>query len=104
MEEAFGTRNTVLPIEKQQEYEKRIVGQKTSTGTEIKGFTVHAFDRLTVRVISPERILNMLAQTPEISKSDLTCDVYKADGSGIVINRNTGYIVTVEFTRRKPRR
>ena len=41
-------------------YRNRIVGQKTSDGVQVKGFSDHAFDRIAQRNLSPKRIEDML--------------------------------------------
>ena len=76
-------------------YDRRIIGKTTSTGTVIKKFSGHSYQRLAERMISPKRITDMLEQTPTKSKKDPNCDVYAHNGSKIVIDRTTGIIVSV---------
>lgn len=82
-------------------YKRRIVGKKTSTGTKIKGFSNHAFMRLAERRVSPNRIEQILAQKPELDKKHPSRDVYKHNGIGVVVDRNTGEIVTVMMTKKR---
>jgi hypothetical protein len=87
-----------LSAKDKSKYDSRIVGQKTSSGVEVKSFSNHAYDRLAQRRISSNRILQMLTQTPQPSKSNPDCDVYKHNGSSIVIDRNSGKVVTVMWS------
>jgi hypothetical protein len=82
-------------------YDRRILGMKTSTGTEIKSFSDHAYQRLAQRRISPNRIEWMFAQKPEPDKTHLSRDVYKDNGAGIVVDRDTGIVVTIMWTGKK---
>ncbi|GHV35143.1 hypothetical protein FACS1894187_07220 [Synergistales bacterium] len=79
-------------------YDRRIIGQKTSSGTEIKSFSEHSYQRIAERGISPNRVLQMLAQTPSQDKTNPDNDIYRHNGSSIVINRNSGNVVTVMWS------
>ncbi|MDR2042851.1 MAG: DUF1073 domain-containing protein [Clostridium sp.] len=93
-----GKKNHTLSAKDKQKYNARIVGKKTSTGTEITGFSIHAYQRIAERRVSPNRIEQMMAKTPEKSKTNPKCDVYKENGAGLVVDRDSGNIVTVMWT------
>ena len=95
----MGTR-THLSEEDKASYTKRIVGQKTSDGVEVKGFTDHAFDRIAQRNISKAQIERML-QSPDIvpDKSHPERKCYDIKGKRLVLDGKTGEIITVEKRR-----
>ena len=94
-------RGRMLSDKDKQKYEKRIVGQKTSTGLEITGFDEngHTFQRIAERGISPARIENMIAQEPVPDKKFTNREIYWHEGSGIVIDTDTGVIITTMWRR-----
>ena len=84
-------------------YDRRLIGQKSSTGLEITGISDHANMRIAERRISPNRILNMLSKEPTQSDVLKNCDVYSDAGSSVVIDRDNGVIVTVMWARERKR-
>jgi phage-related protein (TIGR01555 family) len=79
-------------------YDRRILGRKTSTGTEIKSFSDHAYQRLAQRRISPKRMEDMLEVKPIQSKTNPNADLYRKNGAEIVLDRTNGKIVTIMWT------
>lgn len=81
-------------------YKKRIVGQTTSDGVTVKGFSEHAFDRVAQRNLSPKRIEDMLRSTnvsPDKTYASRRC--YDVKGSRLVLDHTTGTIVTIEWRK-----
>ena len=81
-------------------YRNRIVGQKTSDGVQVKGFSDHAFDRIAQRNLSPKRIEDML-RSPNVSpdKTYQNRRCYDVKGSRLVLDHTTGTIVTIEWRK-----
>ena len=79
-------------------YSKRIVGQTTSDGVKVTGFSGHAFDRIAQRNLSPKRIEDMLSSS-EVSpdKNHPTRRCYDTKGSRLVLDYTNGTIVTIEW-------
>lgn len=81
-------------------YRNRIVGQKTSDGVQVKGFSNHAFDRIAQRNLSPKRIEDMLRSqnvSPDKTYQNRRC--YDVKGSRLVLDHTTGTIVTIEWRK-----
>ncbi len=81
-------------------YRNRIVGQKTSDGVQVKGFSDHAFDRIAQRNLSPKRIEDMLRSqdvSPDKTYQNRRC--YDVKGSRLVLDHMTGTIVTIEWRK-----
>ena len=81
-------------------YSKRIVGQKTSDGIEVTGFSDHAFDRIAQRNITKGQIEKMLGSTkvsPDKTYPDRNC--YDIKGKRLVLDTQNGVIVTIEKRR-----
>lgn len=81
-------------------YRNRIVGQKTSDGVQVKGFSDHAFDRIAQRNLSPKRIEDMLRSQnvlPDKTYQNRRC--YDVKGSRLVLDHTTGTIVTIEWRK-----
>lgn len=81
-------------------YRNRIVGQKTSDGVQVKGFSDHAFDRIAQRNLSPKRIEDMLRSqnvSPDKTYQNRRC--YDVKGSRLVLDHTTGTIVTIEWRK-----
>ena len=103
----FGNQNAAGPHKRshlskadKEKYEKRIVGQITSDGVKVTGFSDHAFDRIAQRNLSPKRIETMLASndiSPDRTHPNRRC--YDTDGSRLVLDFTDGTIVTVEWRR-----
>lgn len=87
--------------EQREKITKRLVGQKSSKGTEVKAVSDHAFDRVGQRMISPGRIEKMLASTdtkPDKTHPDRT--VYDIEGSRLVLS-DDGTVVSVMWRKKK---
>lgn len=81
-------------------YRNRIVGQKTSDGVQVKGFSDHAFDRIAQRNLSQKRIEDMLRSqdvSPDKTYQNRRC--YDVKGSRLVLDHTTGTIVTIEWRK-----
>ena len=81
-------------------YRNRIVGQKTSDGVQVTGFSDHAFDRIAQRNLSPKRIEDMLRSqnvSPDKTYQNRRC--YDVKGSRLVLDHTTGTIVTIEWRK-----
>lgn len=79
-------------------YTKRIVGQTTSDGVKITGFSGHAFDRVAQRNVSAKRIEAMIRSakvSPDKKHPNRRC--YDVKGSRLVLDHTTGTIVTIEW-------
>lgn len=79
-------------------YTKRIVGQTTSDGVKITGFSGHAFDRVAQRNVSAKRIEAMI-RSAKVSqdKKHPNRRCYDVKGSRLVLDHTTGTIVTIEW-------
>jgi hypothetical protein len=95
-----GGRSGKLSSKDRAKYQRRIVGKKTSTGTELKGFSEHAYQRLAERRISVHRIEQIIGKKPTPSKTHSERDVYEDNGARIVLDRNTGEIVTIMWANK----
>ena len=83
-----------------EKYSKRIVGQKTSDGITVTKFSNHAYDRIAQRNISMGQIEKLLQSSnivPDKTYPDRNC--YDIPGKRLVLNKNTGEIVTIEWRR-----
>lgn len=102
-----GNQNAAGPHQRQhlsksdkESYSKRIVGQKTSDGVAETGFSDHAFDRIAQRNITKGQIEQMLGSsnvTPDKTHAERNC--YDIKGKRLVLDKNTGTIVTIEKRR-----
>ena len=81
-------------------YTKRIVGQKTSDGVTVTGFWDHAFDRIAQRNMSMgqiEKLLKSSQVSPDKTYPNRNC--YDVPGKRLVLDKNTGEIVTIEWRK-----
>lgn len=76
-------------------YNKIIIGIKASNGVTIKKLSEHAYDRAAQRGIAPSQILDALQSAPTISSKDPTCREYDNKGIRVVVNYQSGNIVSV---------
>ena len=87
-----------LSAQKRREYEKKIVGQRTSKGVTIKKLSKHTCDRCGQRRLSAEKVREAV-QHPEVVKPDTTHDGnkfrYKKGRVVVVVDHDDGEIVTV---------
>lgn len=84
----------------QEKYTKRIVGQKTSDGITVTGFWNHAFDRIAQRNMSMGQIEKLLQNgqvSPDKTYPNRNC--YDVPGKRLVLDKNTGEIVTIEWRK-----
>lgn len=88
-----------LSAQQRKEYEKKIIGQKTSKGVTIKKLSKHTCDRLGQRRVSVDKIMGMI-QHPETVKLDKTHGGgnkfrYTKGRYTAVVDHDNGEIVTV---------
>lgn len=76
-------------------YDDLLIGRQTSDGVKISGLSQHAYDRAAQRHLSPGQMLDALRNEPQPSRSDPTCRTYDGDGHRMVVNAETGKIVTI---------
>lgn len=76
-------------------YDNLLRGTLTSDGVTIRGFREHAYDRAAQRGISPGEIHDAIQAASSPSKSDPTCRAYDRDGIRVVVNHQSGDIVSV---------
>ena len=76
-------------------YDNLLRGTLTSDGVTIRGFREHAYDRAAQRGISPGEIHDAIQAASSPSKSDPTCRAYDRDGLLVVVNHQSGDIVSV---------
>ena len=76
-------------------YDNLLRGAPTSDGVTIRGFREHAYDRTAQRGISPGQIYDAIQATPSPSKSDPACYTYDRGGIRVVVNHQSGDIVSV---------
>lgn len=91
-------RRSHLSAADKEKYSERLIGLTTSAGTEVKAITGHAFDRIAERRISVSRIEDMIKNgkvSPDKTHPDR--HVYDIPGSRMVLNYETGTIITVEW-------
>ena len=88
-----------LGAKKVKKYTDRLVGQKTSTGTEITEIRGHVFTRIAERGVSEKRFEDMMAKPPKQDKTFASRDVCSDRGSGLVVDRETGEMITVMWGR-----
>lgn len=79
---------------------ERFVGTKTHDGVEIKSFSSHAFDRVGGRKISPGRIEKMMSQGTVSQGHTPNTRCYDHNGSRMVLDTDTGKVVTVMWRRK----
>lgn len=79
---------------------ERFVGTKTHDGVEIKSFSSHAFDRVGGRKISPGRIEKMMSQGTVSQGHTPNTRCYDNNGSRMVLDTDTGKVVTVMWRRK----
>lgn len=76
-------------------YDNLLRGTLTSDGVTIRGFREHAYDRAAQRGISPGEIHDAIQAASSPSKSDPACRTYDRDGIRVVVNHQSGDIVSV---------
>ena len=76
-------------------YSDILIGHKTPDGVTVKNISLHAYERLAGREISPGRARDALNNNGKPSKNDESCLTYDRSGIRVVLNRRTGNIVTV---------
>ena len=74
---------------------KRLVGQKTHDGVEIKSVSAHAFDRIGGRKISVGRIDKMRTQGKVSPGHTEQTRCYDIEGSRMVLDTQSGRVVTI---------
>ncbi len=74
---------------------KRFVGQSTHDGVEIKSISKHAFDRTGGRLVSPGRIERMMKEGKTSPGNTENTRCYDIPGSRMVIDTNTGNVVSI---------
>lgn len=79
----------------------RLVGQKTHDGIEIKSVSSHAFDRVGGRRISPGRIDKMRTEGEVSEGNNPHTRCYDVDGSRMVVDTDSGKVVTVMWRKGK---
>lgn len=79
----------------------RLIGQKTHDGVEIKSISSHAFDRVSGRRISPSRIDKMRTEGQVSDGNNPHTRCYDVDGSRMVVDIDSGKVVTVMWRRGK---
>ncbi len=80
---------------------KRLIGQKTHDGIEIKSVSAHAFGRVGGRRISPGRIDKMRTEGKVSEGNSAHTRCYDIDGSRMVIDTYSGNVVTVMWRKGK---
>lgn len=87
-----------LSMQQRKEYEKKIVGQRTSKGVTIKKLSKHTYDRCGQRRLSADKVKEVV-QHPDIVKRDATHDGnkfrYQKGRVIAVVDHDNGEIVTV---------
>ena len=76
-------------------YDNLLLGEKTSNGVTIKSLSEHAYDRAAQRELSPGQIKQALQQPPKQSIKDPSCLEFDSGKVRVVVNQNTGNIVSV---------
>lgn len=89
-----GSSGSLSPAEKGK-ITKRLVGQSTHDGVMIKSVSAHAFDRIGGRKISVGRVEKMMSQGKVSPGHTPDTRCYDADGSRMVLNTQTGNIVSI---------
>lgn len=93
-----GGQGKALSSNKRKEYEKKIVGQKTSKGVTIKKLSKHTCDRCGQRRISANKVMETV-QHPETVKRDRTHEGnkfrYQKGRTVAVVDHDDGEIVTI---------
>ena len=84
-----------LSSKEKEKITKRLVGQKTHDGVEIKSVSNHAFDRIGGRKMSTGRIDRMRTEgvVSPGNQPDTRC--YDIEGSRMVLDTSTGKVITV---------
>ena len=89
------TGEKTLDRAERERYDNLLRGTLTSDGVTIRGFREHAYDRAAQRGISPGEIHDAIQAASSPSKSDPTCRTYDRDGIRVVVNHQSGDIVSV---------
>ena len=89
------TGEKTLDRAERERYDNLLRGTLTSDGVTIRGFREHAYDRAAQRGISPGEIHDAIQAASLPSKSDPTCRTYDRDGIRVVVNHQSGDIVSV---------
>lgn len=89
------TGEKTLDRAERERYDNLLRGTLTSDGVTIRGFREHAYDRAAQRGISPGEIHDAIQAASSPSKSDPTCRAYDRDGIRVVVNHQSGDIVSV---------
>ena len=84
-----------LDKKERKRYDETLIGKKASDGTEITRLSKHTYDRAAQRNISPGEIMDILRQKANRAKKDLDCNYYQNTSMRIVVNRETGVLVTI---------
>lgn len=84
-----------LDSEERKRYDKILIGEKTSDGVEITRLSKHVYDRAAQREITPKEIQDTIKETAHPSRWDKTCKYYQTENIRVVVNYNTGNMVTV---------
>ena len=92
------TKNTLSEKEKSK-IQKKLVGQKTHDGIEIKSISNHAFDRIGERKMSIGRINRMRTEGKTSPGNNPNTRCYDVDGSRMVLDTNSGNIITVMWRK-----
>lgn len=92
-------RGHILSPKERKKLSKRLVGQTSSKGITVSGISKHCFDRVGQRMMSPNRIEQMLASSntkPDPKHKDRT--LYDIPGSRLVLS-DDGTIVSVMWRK-----
>lgn len=89
------TGEKTLDRAERERYDNLLRGTLTSDGVTIRGFREHAYDRAAQRGISPGEIHDAIQAASSPSKSDPTCRTYDRVGIRVVVNHQSGDIVSV---------
>ena len=86
---------------KREKITKRLVGQTTHDGIEIKSISKHAFNRIAGRKISMGRIEKMITTGKVSNGNQPDTKVYDIDGSRMVIDSKTGTVISIMWRNKK---
>lgn len=89
-----------LSAQQRKEYEKKIIGQRTSKGVTIKKLSRHACDRLGQRRVSSAKLMDIIQHPEAAGKDKKHADQgnkfhYKKGRFTVVVDHDNGEIVTV---------
>ena len=89
-----------LSAQQRKEYEKKIIGQRTSKGVTIKKLSRHARDRLGQRRVSSAKLMDIIQHPEAAGKDKKHADQgnkfhYKKGRFTVVVDHDNGEIVTV---------